>query len=94
MFSKRETLQAASSFAVRNGLPAHLQEQMVAHLRLKYRANSEGLQHQEILESLPNAIKSSISHYLFYPLLEKVYLFHGVSDDLLFQLVRFMFSFI
>ncbi|CAO2820711.1 unnamed protein product [Amaranthus hypochondriacus] len=86
----RETVQAASSFAVRNGLPAHLQEQMVAHLRLKYRANSEGLQHQEILESLPNAIKSSISHYLFYPLLEKVYLFRGVSDDLLHQLVSEM----
>lgn len=86
----RDTIQAASSFAIRNGLPVRLQEQMLAHLCLKYRTDSEGLQQQEILESLPKAIKSSISHYLFYSLLDKVYLFRGVSNDLLFQLVSEM----
>ncbi|KAL9233896.1 hypothetical protein vseg_008831 [Gypsophila vaccaria] len=86
----RDTIQAASSFAQRNRLPVRLQDQMLAHLCLKYRADSEGLQQQEILESLPKAIKSSISEFLFYQLLDKVYLFRGVSSDLLFQLVSEM----
>ena len=58
---------------------------------------AEGLQQQETLDSLPKAIRSSISHFLFYSLVYKVYLFRGVSNDLLFQLVgiihtRFSFS--
>ncbi|KNA19903.1 hypothetical protein SOVF_056790 [Spinacia oleracea] len=86
----RDKLQAASNFAQRNKIPVRLQDQMVGHLCLKYRADSEGLQQQEVLESLPKAIKSSISHYLFYSLLDKVYLFREVSNDLLFQLVSEM----
>ncbi|KAF2310699.1 hypothetical protein GH714_016416 [Hevea brasiliensis] len=86
----RDAIQAASSFAQRNQLPLRLQDQMLAHLCLKFRTDSEGLQQQEILDSLPKAIRSSISHYLFYSLLDKVYLFHGVSNDLLFQLVSEM----
>ncbi|XP_027916529.1 potassium channel AKT1-like [Vigna unguiculata] len=86
----RDTIQAASNFAQRNQLPHRLQDQMLAHLCLKYRTDSEGLQQQETLDSLPKAIRSSISHYLFYSLIDKVYLFHGVSNDLLFQLVSEM----
>ncbi|KAL5190075.1 Potassium channel AKT1 [Glycine soja] len=86
----RDTVQAATGFAHRNQLPIRLEEQMLAHLFLKYRTDLEGLQQQEIIESLPKAIRSSISHYLFYPLVDKVYLFHGVSSDLLFQLVTEM----
>ncbi|KAJ1390188.1 Voltage-dependent channel domain superfamily [Sesbania bispinosa] len=86
----RDTIQAASSFAQRNQLPHRLQDQMLAHLCLKFRTDSEGLQQQETLESLPKAIRSSISHYLFYSLMDKVYLFRGVSNDLLFQLVSEM----
>ncbi|XP_057968813.1 potassium channel AKT1 [Malania oleifera] len=86
----RDTIQAASSFAQRNQLPLRLQDQMLAHLCLKFRTDSEGLQQQETLDSLPKAIRSSISHFLFYSLLDKVYLFRGVSDDLLFQLVSEM----
>ncbi|XP_022749735.1 potassium channel AKT1-like [Durio zibethinus] len=86
----RDTIQAASSFAQRNQLPPGLQDQMLAHLCLKFRTDSEGLQQQEILDSLPKAIRSSISHYLFYSLMDKVYLFRGVSNDLLFQLVSEM----
>ncbi|KAL8158701.1 hypothetical protein V2J09_000238 [Rumex salicifolius] len=86
----RESIQAASSFATRHQLPFRLQEQMLAHICLKYRTDSEGLQQQEILDSLPKAIRSSISHYLFYSLVDEVYLFHGVSTDLLFQLVTEM----
>lgn len=87
MVWQRETINAASSFSRRNQLPPHLQEQMLAHLSLKYRTDSEGLQQQETLNVLPKAIRSSISHYLFYALVDKVYLFHGLSNDLLFQLV-------
>nr|XP_009601875.1 potassium channel AKT1-like isoform X3 [Nicotiana tomentosiformis] len=86
----RDTIQAASNFAQRNQLPARLQDQMVAHLCLKYRTDSEGVQQQETLDSLPKAIRSSISHYLFYSLVDGVYLFNGVSNDLLFQLVSEM----
>ncbi|CAH9063616.1 unnamed protein product [Cuscuta epithymum] len=86
----RDTIQAATSFAQRNQLPVRLQDQMLAHLSLRYRTDAEGLQQQETLEALPKAIRSSISHYLFYSLVDKVYLFHGVSDDLLFQLVSEM----
>ncbi|KAI7733991.1 hypothetical protein M8C21_014329 [Ambrosia artemisiifolia] len=86
----RDTIQAASSFSQRNHLPARLQDQMLAHLCLKFRTDSEGLQQQESLDSLPKAIRSSISHFLFYSLLDKAYLFHGVSNDLLFQLVSEM----
>ncbi|KNA06432.1 hypothetical protein SOVF_181220 [Spinacia oleracea] len=86
----RDKIQAASNFSQRNRLPVRLQDQMISHLCLKYRADSEGLQQQEVLESLPKAIKSSVSHYLFYSLLDKVYLFRGVSNDLLFQLVSEM----
>ncbi|KAK6139608.1 hypothetical protein DH2020_026649 [Rehmannia glutinosa] len=82
----RDTIRAASSFAQRNQLPARLQDQMISHLGLKFRTDSEGLQQQETLDSLPKAIRSSISHFLFYSLVDKVYLFRGVSHDLLFQL--------
>ncbi|KAK4490946.1 hypothetical protein RD792_001667 [Penstemon davidsonii] len=86
----RESIHAASSFAKRNQLPRRLQDQMIAHLSLRYRTDSEGLQQQETLDALPKAIRSSISHYLFYSLVDKVYLFNGVSNDLLFQLVSEM----
>ncbi|KAG6537364.1 hypothetical protein ZIOFF_002453 [Zingiber officinale] len=52
--------------------------------------DSEGLQQQETLDALPKAIRSSITHYLFYSLVQSVYLFHGISNDLLFQLVSEM----
>lgn len=85
--SQRDTIHAASSFALRNQIPDRLHEQMLAHLCLKYRTNSEGLQQQETLDALPHAIRSSISHYLFNSLVDSVYLFQGVSRDMLFQLV-------
>lgn len=86
----RDTIQSASSFAQRNHLPLRLQDQMLSHLCLKFRTDSEGLQQQETLDTLPKAIRSSISHFLFYSLMDNVYLFRGVSNDLLFQLVSEM----
>lgn len=72
---------------MRHELPARLQEQMVSHLSLKFRTDSEGLQQQETLDALPKAIRSGISHHLFFELVQSVYLFQGVSNDLIFQLV-------
>ncbi|OMO80682.1 hypothetical protein COLO4_23987 [Corchorus olitorius] len=86
----RDGIKAASNFARRNQLPVRLQDQMLAHLSLRYRTDLEGVQQQEIIDTLPKAIRSSISHYLFYSLLDQVYLFCGVSNDLLFQLVTEM----
>ena len=84
---QRDVIQAASSFAQRNQLPVHLQDQMLSHLCLRHRTDSEGLQQQETNDVLPKAIRSSISHFLFYSLVDTVYLFRGVSNNLLFQLV-------
>ncbi|KAJ4977464.1 hypothetical protein NE237_002570 [Protea cynaroides] len=84
----RDTVRAASEFAARNQLPPCIQDQMLSHLCLKFK--TEGLKQQETLNSLPKAIRSSIAHYLFFPIIQKVYLFQGVSHDFLFQLVSEM----
>ncbi|KAI3941957.1 hypothetical protein MKW98_009167 [Papaver atlanticum] len=86
----RDTIEAASSFANRNHLPESLQDQMLSSLCLKYKTDSEGLQQQETLEALPKTIRSSILHFRFDNLVDKVYLFQGVSKDFLFQLVSDM----
>ncbi|XLT56616.1 hypothetical protein HN873_049220 [Arachis hypogaea] len=44
---QRDTIQAVTSFAKRNKLPVLMQEQMIAHLHMKYRTDIEGLQQQE-----------------------------------------------
>ncbi|XBI92951.1 hypothetical protein VPH35_029910 [Triticum aestivum] len=86
----RDKIQAATSFAQRHELPKRLQDQMISHLSLKFRTHSEGLQQQETLDALPKALRSSISHHLFFGLVQNVYLFQGVSNDLIFQLVSEM----
>ncbi|XP_047947166.1 potassium channel AKT6-like [Salvia hispanica] len=86
----RDKVQAATNFTERNQLPSYLEIEMMSHLSLNYRTNLEGLQEQEMLDSLPKATRSSILKYLFYPLLENVSLFRKISDKLLFQLVSKM----
>ncbi|KAJ7968932.1 Potassium channel like [Quillaja saponaria] len=81
----RDTIRAASEFAARNHLPSRIQDQMLSHICLKFK--TEGLKQQETLNGLPKAIRSSIAHYLFFPIVQKAYLFQGVSHDFLFQLV-------
>ncbi|XWS73082.1 hypothetical protein CRYUN_Cryun02cG0095200 [Craigia yunnanensis] len=63
---------------------------MLTYLSLKYRTDSEGVQQQETIDALPKAIRSSIAHFLFYSAVNQVYLFRGVSNDLLVQLVSEM----
>ncbi|CAH2046223.1 unnamed protein product [Thlaspi arvense] len=83
--SFRDSVRAASEFASRNQLPHDIQDQMLSHLCLKFK--TEGLKQQETLNNLPKAIRSSIANYLFFPIVQNIYLFQGVSRDFLFQLV-------
>ncbi|KAK6284075.1 hypothetical protein POUND7_003027 [Theobroma cacao] len=84
----RDTVRAASEFVTRNQLPTNIQDQMLSHICLRFR--TEGLKQQETLNSLPKAIRSSIAQHLFFHIVQKVYLFQGVSHDFLFQLVSEM----
>ncbi|PIN04682.1 K+-channel ERG [Handroanthus impetiginosus] len=81
----RDSVRAASEFVKRNQLPPHIEDQVLSHICLKFKA--EGLKQQETLSGLPKAIRSSIAHYLFYPVVQNVHLFHGVSPDFLLLLV-------
>ncbi|KAJ8465464.1 hypothetical protein OPV22_028016 [Ensete ventricosum] len=81
---QRDTIQAASEFVSRNKLPKHIEEQMLSHICLRFK--TEGLKQQETLDGLPKAIRSSIAEYLFFPIVQEVYLFRGFSFNLIFQL--------
>lgn len=59
---------------------------MLAHMQLKFRTAE--LQHEEVLEDLPKAIRSSIAQHLFRGTVENAYLFKGISEDLIVQLVK------
>lgn len=84
----RDSVQAVSSFAIRNRLPLRLRDQMLDHMRLKYR--TENFQQEETMTVLPKAIRSSVSQHLFLTTVEKVYLFQGCSYDFMLQLVTEM----
>ncbi|KAF2949034.1 hypothetical protein DAI22_01g078100 [Oryza sativa Japonica Group] len=84
----RDTIHAASQFAARNQLPGHIKDEMLSHICLRYK--TEGLKQKETLDSLPKGIRSSIACNLFLPVIEKVYLFHGVSFTCMIQLVTEM----
>ncbi|GER24590.1 potassium channel KAT1 [Striga asiatica] len=80
----RDSIRAASEFAKRNQLPPRIQDQLLSHICLKFK--TEGLKQQETINGLPKAIRSSIAHYLFYPVVQNVHLFQGASQDFLLQL--------
>lgn len=81
----RDSVAAATEFARRNQLPADIQDQILSHMCLKFK--TEGFTQQQTLKGLPKAIRCSIAHFLFYPILQKVRLFHGVAQDFLYQMV-------
>lgn len=62
-----------------------MKDQMLSHICLRFK--TEEMEQQQTLDGLPKAIRSSIAHYLFFPTVEKVYLFQGVSSNLILQLV-------
>ncbi|KAL8468480.1 hypothetical protein ACS0TY_031625 [Phlomoides rotata] len=81
----RDSVRAASEFTKRNQLPQQIEDQLLSHICLKFK--TEGLKQQETLNGLPKAIRWSVAHHLFYPVVQNVHLFNGVSQDFLFQLV-------
>ncbi|XP_047326188.1 uncharacterized protein LOC124929847 [Impatiens glandulifera] len=76
---KRDTMKATSNAALENHLAKLIQDQMLL-------TSSDELQKKETLDSLSKDIRSSISKFLYGALLDQVYLFHGVSNNLLFKL--------
>ncbi|CAO2842195.1 unnamed protein product [Amaranthus hypochondriacus] len=84
----RDTVRACTEFATRNQLPPRIQDQMLSHICLKFK--TESLKQHDTLSDLPKALRSSISQYLFFPIVQKVQLFCGVSQNFLFQLVSEM----
>lgn len=90
MALQRDAINEILRYASKNRLPEGLKEQMLAHLQLKFKTAE--LQQEEVLEDLPKAIRSSIAQHLFHGTVEKTYLFKGVSEDLVSQLVK-LFTF-
>ncbi|KAL4563440.1 hypothetical protein LXL04_027482 [Taraxacum kok-saghyz] len=84
----RDKVTAASEFAKRNQLPPEIKDQILSHICLDYK--TEGLKQHDTLNSLPKAIRASISRHLFYPVVQNVHLFRGISHECLFQLVSEM----
>lgn len=84
----RNSVQAASSFVCRNHLPARLKEQILAYMCLRFRA--ESLNQQQLMDQLPKSICKSICEQLFLPIAKEVYLFKGVSREMLLLLVTRM----
>ncbi|KAG0462534.1 hypothetical protein HPP92_021010 [Vanilla planifolia] len=84
----RDTIRAASEFSARNRLPRHIKDQMLSHICLRFK--TEGMKQEGKLRGLPKAIHSSIAHFLFSPILERTYLFQGVTDQFIFQVVAEM----
>lgn len=84
----RNSIQAASNFVTRNHLPPRLKDQILSHMCLQFR--TERLKQQEIIEELPKAIRTSILQHLFLPTIESLYLFQGISRELLFFLITEM----
>ncbi|XP_077225233.1 potassium channel KAT3-like [Tasmannia lanceolata] len=87
-FTMRDTINEVSRYASMNRLPEGLKEQMMAHLQLKFKTVE--LQQDEVFADLPKAIRSSIAQHLFQRTVESSYLFKGVSQDLIIQLVSEM----
>lgn len=81
----RNSIEAASSFVSRNRLPPRLKDQIIAYMCLRFKA--ESLNQQQLIEQLPKTICKSIHQHLFLPTLKDVYLFKGVTPEILLSLV-------
>lgn len=60
---------------------------MLAHVTLKFKTAE--LQQEEVLEDLPKAIRTGIAQHLFRETVENSYLFKGVPEDFIVQMVIF-----
>ncbi|KAL4363831.1 hypothetical protein GQ457_04G008660 [Hibiscus cannabinus] len=83
-----EFVRIVSNFVSRNRLPPRLKEQILAYMCLRFKA--ESLNQQQLIEQLPKSIYTGICQHLFLPTVEKVYLFDGISREILQHLVAKM----
>ncbi|XP_073225458.1 potassium channel KAT3 isoform X5 [Cicer arietinum] len=86
-FAMRDAFNKILQYASKNRLPEGLKEQMLAHTQLKFKTAE--LQQEEVLQDLPKAIRAGIAQHLFHNVVEKTYLFKGLSDDFISQLFLF-----
>ncbi|KAG6396383.1 hypothetical protein SASPL_142531 [Salvia splendens] len=84
----RSSIEAASSFVMRNRLPPRLKDQILAYMCLRFKA--ESLNQNQLIQQLPKTLCKSIQHHLFLPTVQGVYLFKGVSREILMLLVADM----
>ncbi|XP_038898228.1 potassium channel KAT3 isoform X2 [Benincasa hispida] len=87
-FIMRDSINEILRYGSKNRLPDGLKDQMLAHMQLKFKTAE--LKQEEVLEDLPKAIRSSIAQHLFRHTVENAYLFKGLSEDLIVQLVSEM----
>ena len=74
-----------STFGSANRLPPELREQMMASAQLRFHTGE--VAQQQLLSDLPRALRSGIAQHLFRDTVQRCYLFRGVSDGLVVQLV-------
>ena len=79
-------VRRVSTFGSVNRLPRELREQMMASAQLRFHTG-EVVQQQLLLSDLPRALRSGIAQHLFRDTVQRCYLFRGVSDGLVVQLV-------
>ncbi|CAK9317426.1 unnamed protein product [Citrullus colocynthis] len=87
-FIMRDSINEILRYGSKNRLPEGLKDQMLAHMQLRFKTAE--LKQEEVLEDLPKAIRSSIAQHLFRHTVENAYLFKGLSEDLIVQLVSEM----
>ncbi|CAM0870177.1 unnamed protein product [Alopecurus aequalis] len=87
-FLMRDMVDRMARYGETNRLPVWMREQMVEHVQLRFHM-AELLQ-EEVLSELPKAITSTIAQHLYQATVEGCYLFRGVSDNLVVQLVSEM----
>uniref|UniRef100_A0A9I9CHG2 Cyclic nucleotide-binding domain-containing protein n=1 Tax=Cucumis melo TaxID=3656 RepID=A0A9I9CHG2_CUCME len=87
-FIMRDSINEILRYGSKNRLPEGLKDQMLAHMQLKFKTAE--LKQEQVLEDLPKAIRSSIAQHLFRDTVENAYLFKGLSEDLIVQLVSEM----
>ncbi|KAL6634085.1 hypothetical protein ACP70R_026756 [Stipagrostis hirtigluma subsp. patula] len=85
----RDTLRGVSTFGAVNRLPEALTEKTAAAVQLSF-DTAEMQLHQQLLSELPRAVRSGIAQHLFRDTVEGAYLFRGVSDALVADLVADM----
>ncbi|KAJ4866077.1 Potassium channel KAT3 [Raphanus sativus] len=84
-FTMRSAINHILRYTSKNKLPDMMREQMLAHMQLKFKTAE--LKQEEVLQDLPKAIRSSINEHLFCSVIENAYLFKGLPDGLIIQLV-------